>query len=143
MTAPKWLWTQRDRQVFVGRVSATGDVALAAAAINRTPDEAYRMREAVPGFAMAWDRAIAIAWDQVETRVLAGLLARTEVAEPQDKDGKAPPVSNPKAKPGLIDSRLALAVLQRRPTARQVRGPVIDSARVAKLREEIRALAGG
>jgi hypothetical protein len=41
----------------------------------------------------------------------------------------------------LLDSRMALAVLQRRDTARTVRGPRADGGRVSALRDEIRALA--
>lgn len=127
MTVPGWHWLQRDRVAFCAKLAETGDPVQAAAAVGRSISEAYRMREAIPAFAGAWQRALEIAWDLVETRVLSGLLA--QAGADSDKPVK------------LIDSRMALAVLQKRDAPRTVRGAPVDGGRVSALRDEIRALA--
>jgi hypothetical protein len=93
----------------------------------------YRHRDADPRFAAEWQSALGYAWEQVETRVLAALLAQLDRAEDSTSGSRG----------GLIDSRLALAILngRERPVTRQG-ARSIDSASVARLRAEIRALAG-
>lgn len=136
MTNPSWQWLHRDRRAFLANLAKTGDPAAAAELVGRSLPEAYRLREEVAGFAAGWARALEIAWDQVETRVLAGLLAGPP---------KATAAKSSDVPATLIDSRVALAVLQRREPAKSVRAvaPRVDSARVAALRNEIRALAAG
>lgn len=127
MTVPNWHWLKRERRAFCAKLAETGDPGLAARSVGHDIGEAYRMRDAIPQFAGEWQRALAIAWELVETRVLSGLLASA-------KDEADKPVK-------LIDSRMALAVLQRREAPRAVRGATVDGARVSALRDEIRALA--
>lgn len=132
MTKPRWMWLERERRKFCELLAASGDPVVAAAAVERSVSEAYGMRVAVPEFAAAWDQAIGIAWDLVDSRVLAGLL-RTA---PMD-DKSAAKAST------LIDSRVALAVMRRREGPKAVRRVVGDSLKVAAVREEIRRLAQG
>lgn len=128
MTMAKWRWLQRDRRMFVEMLAETGDPAIAAHAIGRNISEAYQLRDSAPEFAADWQRAVAIAWERVELRVLAGLLATDK--KDDDKPAK------------LIDSRMALAMLQRREGPKVRGGPaILDGGRVMQLRGEIRALA--
>jgi hypothetical protein len=129
MTIAKWCWLQRDRRTFVEMLAETGDPALAAHAVGRDVADAFHMRDKVPEFAAAWQRALGIAWERVEMRVLAGLLATGKAAD--DKPGR------------LIDSRMALAMLQRREAPKSARGGTapVDGPQVMQLRDEIRALA--
>ena len=115
-----WHWRVKDRQLFITVLTETGNPATAAAAIGQTLAAAYQMRERWPLLADEWRRALGIAWEQVEMRVLSTLL-----------DGDA----------GDIDPKVALEMLKRRPQA-PVRAMVtIDAAKVARVRSEIRALA--
>lgn len=127
MTVPNWHWLKRERRAFCAMLAETGDPGAAARSVGYGISEAYRMRDAIPEFAGEWQRALMIAWELVETRVLSGLLGSTK--EDANKPAK------------LIDSRMALAVLQRREAPRAVRGATIDAGRVSALRDEIRALA--
>ncbi len=129
MPIAKWRWLQRDRRIFVDVLAETGDPALAAVAVGRSISEAYQLRDSVAEFAAEWQRALGIAWERVEMRVLAGLLAAG--GKDDDKPTK------------LIDSRMALAVLQRREAPKMVRGGSgrTDSGPVTRLRDEIKALA--
>ena len=128
MTAPKWQWLVRDRKAFCDVLAETGDPVAAAASVGRRVADAYRMRDVIPDFAQAWERALAVAWELVESRVLAALL---KVAEPE-LDEKAV---------RLIDSRMALAVYRRRELPKAARRHSGDTPQVLQLREEIRALA--
>lgn len=129
MTNPKWHWLQRERRAFCEVLATTGDPVTAAKAVGHELTDAYRQREEVPGFEAQWQKALATAWDSVETLVLANLLV-------QAKADAEKPVR-------LIDSRMALAVLQRREVTKVVRGPRVNAGRVAQMRDEIRALAAG
>jgi hypothetical protein len=129
MTLAKWCWLERDRRTFVEILAETGDPAVASHAVGRTIVEAFRLRDNATEFAAAWQRALGIAWERVEMRLLAGLLAGDGATD--DKPGK------------LIDSRMALAMLQRREAAKAVHSAAapLDDAQVMRLRSEIRALA--
>ena len=114
-----WHWRVKDRQRFITVLAETGNPATAAAAIGQTLAAAYQMRERWPQLADEWRRALGIAWEQVEMRVLSTLL-----------DGDA----------GDIDPKVALEMLKRRPQA-PVRAMVtIDATKIAQVRSEIRAL---
>jgi hypothetical protein len=118
-------WPARDRQRFIATLTETGNPAAAAASIGETLADAYRMRERWPQLADEWQQALGIAWEQVEMRVLATLLA-----------GEA----------GSIDARVALEMLKRRPAPAPAppapRGvTTIDAGSLARVRNEIRALA--
>lgn len=122
MSYRNWQWRVRDRRLFIDTLAETGNPATAAAAIGQTLAAAYAMRERWPQLANEWQQALGVAWEQVEMRMLATLL-----------EGAA----------GDIDPKLALEMLKRRPKAAATTPMVtIDAGRVARVRSEIRALAG-
>ena len=144
MTVAKTRWCRRDRRQFLGCLAATGDPARAALSVGRPLEAAFALRAVDREFGEGWAQAVTIAWELVETRVLSRLLAPEEDL----------PVSA-----RILDSKLALAVLQRRAPVGAVAeaglaGGAIGTARamhrtgavheenVARLRAEIRALAG-
>ena len=130
MTVAKLKWCRRDRRRFLACLAVTGDPVLAAQGIGQSLESAFALRAADKGFAEGWARAVDIAWELVETKVLARLLASEEALP---------------ASARLLDSKLALAILQRRaltPGAVADTTPVTDEA-VARVRAEIRALAEG
>jgi hypothetical protein len=113
-------WRVEERRRFIDVLVETGNPAVAAAAIGQSLASAYAMRDRSAGFAFQWQRALGVAWEQVENRVLANLL-----------DGAA---TN-------IDAKVALEMLKRRPAAAASRTPVIiDALKIARVRNEIRAL---
>ena len=119
MTVSGCRWLVRDRRRFIEVLTETGDPALAAAEINLSLEAVYRARESSPQLANEWRRALGIAWEQVEMRVLSSLL---------DPGGK-------------VDARTALAMLKRRPASLMAAPVTIDASVVAQVRQEIRALA--
>ena len=115
-----WHWRAKDRQLFIATLAETGNPATAARAIGQTLAAAYDMRERWPALADDWRRALGVAWDQVEMRLLATLL-----------EGEA----------DAIDAKVALEMLKRRPAAPARPLLTIDAAKVARVRSDIRALA--
>ena len=113
-------WSVTDRNKFITVLTETGNPATAAAAIGKTLAAVYAMRDRSPLLADAWRRALGIAWEQVEMRMLSTLL-----------DGDA----------GTIDPKVALEMLKRRPAAPARQLLTIDAARIATVRSEIKALA--
>ena len=116
-----WQWRAKDRRQFIAVLTETGNPAAAAAAIGQTLAAAYQMRDRWPELAQDWRRALGIAWEQVEMRVLATLLD------------------------GDIDPKVALEMLKRRapaPAPKPLPTTVtIDAARIARVRSDIKALA--
>ena len=94
-------WRAEERRRFVDVLVETGNPAVAAAAIGQSLASAYAMRDRSAAFAGQWQRALGVAWEQVENRVLANLL-----------DGAA----------AGIDAKVALEMLKRRPVARPSAG---------------------
>ena len=115
-----WHWRVADRQRFITILTETGNPQTAADAIGHTLAAVYRMRARWPLLADEWQQALGIAWEQVEMRVLSGLL---------DGDG-----------PG-IDAKVAMEMLKRRTPAAPRRVVTIDAAKMALVRNEIRKLA--
>ncbi len=113
-------WQARDRRRFIATLAETGNPAVAAEAIGQTLSAAYAMRERSPVLAAEWRQALGVAWEQVEMRLLATLL-----------EGDA----------ADIDPKMALEMLKRRPAAPARPLLTLDPAKVAKVRDEIRALA--
>jgi hypothetical protein len=120
MTYRNWHWKVKDRQTFIQTLAKTGNPAVAAAAINQSLATAYAMRERWPLLADEWRKALGIAWEQVEMRLLSTLL-----------EGDA----------GDIDAKVALELLKRRPKATPLAMLTIDAAKVVRARDDIRALA--
>ena len=125
--------TRARRLQFLDALARSGDPAAAAAALSLSLVEAIRMRDEDALFANQWQAAMAIAWERVEHRLLADLLADGPGDEARVKAAR--------------DSKLALAILSRREpvvTRGSGIGPAarpVDSAHVAALRAELRALA--
>ena len=120
MDMSKARWSVRDRNRFIATLIETGNPATAADAIGQTLASAYQMRDRCPVLEAEWRQALSIAYEQVEMRLLSNLL-----------DGRA----------SSIDARTALELLKRRaPATRPI--VTIDAARISRIRNEIRALAG-
>ena len=121
MDISKARWKTTDRNRFIATLIETGNPATAADAIGQTLASAYQMRDRCPILEAEWRRALSIAWEQVEMRVLSNLL-----------DGRA----------SSIDAKTALEMLKRRAPATTRPMVTIDAARITRIRNEIRALAG-
>lgn len=119
MQYKNWHWRVADRQRFISILTETGNPQIAADAIGQTLAAAYRLRDRWPAFAEEWSGALAVAWEQVEMRVLAGLL----------DDGAG------------FDAKVAMEMLKRRTPAPARRVVTIDAAKMAMVRSEIRKLA--
>lgn len=145
MTQPTWWWRQRDRDAFLVALAETGDPAAAARAVDRPMEQAWRQRDVCPAFAAGWARAIAIAWERAETQVLAALLKLGEPEAPEAPATTEGATAAGKPRGGgrstLLDSRLALALVQRREAGvKRVHGKPVEGSAVTRLRAEIRAL---
>ena len=116
-----WHWRVADRQRFIAVLTETGNPQMAADAIGQTLAAAYAMRDRWPQLGEEWNHAVGIAWDQVEMRLLSGLL-----------DGDA----------GDFDPKVAMEMLKRRKLPPPRRMVTIDAAKMAAVRGEIRKLAG-
>lgn len=130
--------SQHARDAFFEQLIRLGDPALAADAVGLPLMPLFRQRDADPRFAASWQSALGYAWERLESRVLAELLARTDAPAEAGSGRKAGG-----ALTGLLDSRLALAIIDRRerPVTRH-HGRPVESASVARLRAELRDLAG-
>lgn len=114
--------TRKARQDFLDGLARTGDPAGVAKDMKLSLVGLFQLRARDADFAAGWQAAIDFAWEQVELRVLAQLL---------DKANDA------------LDSKLALAIIARREQGQaRVQGRRVDSAAVARLRAELRALTG-
>jgi hypothetical protein len=127
---------RRSRRLFLEQLARCGDAAIAAERSQMSLLKLSRIRESEPAFASEWQRALNCAWDRVDARVLAALLGDA------DGDMSAPTIGSG---PGQIDIRVALAILARReksgPVVLEQQRPV-DGEAVARLRAELRSLAG-
>ena len=124
--ARRLVGSRKDRMAFLELLARHGDPAVAADQLGLPLFVLFRHRDADPAFAAEWLAAVQYAWERVESRVLAALLGQLA-----DKDGK-------------IDTRLALAIVGRRDKPVTHKGAVkpYDGAGAARLRAELRALAG-
>ncbi|GGI92369.1 hypothetical protein GCM10007973_30730 [Polymorphobacter multimanifer] len=129
-------WRLVDRRRFLAALAEHGDALKGVQAIGRPLQEAYDLRAADKSFAGSWTRAVAMAWDRVEARLLERLLA---TPEPDAKD--APGLAR------LLDTKLVMALVQQRlepvrTSGRAARVQRPANAEVTRLRAEIRALGG-
>ncbi|WP_310497471.1 hypothetical protein [Sandarakinorhabdus sp.] len=85
---PHICWSARDKRAFLDLLADSGDPVAAARQVVRPVVEAFALRDSDPGFAAGWARAVNIAWEQVEFRVLAALLMQPD---PADTDKPAKP----------------------------------------------------
>lgn len=134
-------WTQARQQRFLEHLALHGNVSAAARAAEMTKQSAYWLRRQPhsANFAAAWDAALADTGRQIEDMALERLLAGEE--EVIERDGVTVAVRRRPA-----DVRLLLFFLNRqeRRAAAQANRPMpVDSAMVAKVRAELRALCDG
>ena len=136
--ARRLVGNRKDRMAFLELLARHGDPAVAADQLGMPLFVLFRHRDADPAFATEWLAAVNYAWERVESRVLAALL-----------DGDAEPAAAAKSTgkavgTGLIDTRLALAIVNRRdkPVVHTGSTRPYDGAGAARLRAELRALAG-
>ena len=159
----KLIGKRKDRLAFLEQLSRCGDPAVAADQLGLPVFELFRYRDADPIFAAEWLAAVNYAWERVESRVLAALLGQFAAGDAlPGKGSDAVPGKGSDAQPGegsdaarpkrasvgpgagQIDTRLALAIVNRRdkPVTHTGTGRVADGAGAARLRVELRALAG-
>ena len=70
---PHW-WTERHDAVFLGHLRITGNISGSARAAGFTPKSAWNRRERLPGFARAWDEALAESEGHLEGELTATVL---------------------------------------------------------------------
>jgi hypothetical protein len=121
--ARRLVGSRKDRAAFLEKLARQGDPAVAADELGLPLFVLYRHRDADPVFAAEWLAAVNYAWERVESRVLAALLG--QLAD-------------------NLDTRLALAIVGRRDKTVAHKGTAkpYDGAGAARLRAELRALAG-
>jgi hypothetical protein len=123
--ARKLVGSRKNRAAFLELLARHGDPAVAADALDLPLLVLLRHRDADPAFAADWLAAVNYAWELLESRVLAGLIAQSST------DGNT------------MDTRLALAIVGRRDKPVQSwQARPVDGAAVARLRAELRRLAG-
>lgn len=72
----KWVrWTKTMRETFLDHLAATCNVREAAAVIGVIPGSVYSLRRREPKFAAAWEEALALGYQMLETRVVGHVLA--------------------------------------------------------------------
>ena len=143
----KLIGKRKDRLAFLEQLSRCGDPAVAADQLGLPVFELFRYRDADPIFAAEWLAAVNYAWERVESRVLAALLgqfADADAVPGEGSDAARPKRASVGSGAGQIDTRLALAIVGRRdkPVTHTGAGRVADGAGAARLRVELRALAG-
>ena len=138
--ARRLVGSRKDRMAFLELLARHGDPAVAADQLDLPLFVLFRHRDADPAFAAEWLAAVNYAWERVESRVLAALLSDT--TDTPDETGK--PARRTAVGSGMIDTRLALAIVARRDKPVTHKGAVRphDGAAAARLRAELRALAG-
>jgi hypothetical protein len=123
--ARKLVGSRKNRAAFLELLARSGDPAVAATALGLPLMVLLRHRDDDPGFAAEWTAAVNHAWELLESRMLGALLQQSSEAA------------------GAIDTRLALAIVGRRDKpAHGVAARPVDSTGVARLRAELRKLAG-
>jgi hypothetical protein len=83
-------WGEKDDAVFLGALRATGSVTAACRAAGFSKRTAYNRRKRLPGFAAAWQQALAEAPPRLEERMLAEGLRRLDPDRWQEPDGAEP-----------------------------------------------------
>ena len=70
---PHW-WTERHDAIFLGHLRITGNISGSARAAGFTPKSAWNRRDRLPGFARAWDEALAESEGHLEGELTATVL---------------------------------------------------------------------
>lgn len=142
--ARRLVGSRKDRMAFLELLARLGDPAVAADQLGLPLFVLFRHRDADPTFATEWLAAANYAWERVESRVLAALLGAFSDTGPD----AATPADGKRARSvmgsGMIDTRLALAIVNRRdkPVTHTGAARPHDGAGAARMRAELRALAG-
>lgn len=138
--ARRLVGSRKDRMAFLELLARHGNPAVAADQLGLPLFVLFRHRDADPAFAAEWLAAVQYAWERVESRLLAALLS--DVADASDEAGE--PARKAVVGSGAIDIRLALAIVARRdkPVTHKGAARPYDGAGAARLRAELRALAG-
>lgn len=95
-------WTARHDRVFLAQLAVTGNVKLSARAAGFTPKSAWNRRAVRPGFAAAWDAALAGSGAVVAQRLAAELIRRFD----------PPPEAVGQAAAGPLDIDAAIHLLR-------------------------------
>lgn len=120
--ARKLVGSAKNRSAFLEQLARLGDPERAADALGLPLLVLLRQRDADPGFAAEWAAAVHYAWELLESRMLGTLMTQSADA---------------------VDTRLALAIVNRRgKPALTAKSRPADSAAVARLRAELRSMAG-
>ena len=79
-------WTDKAEGGFLGELAASANVARAAESVGFSAASAYRRRYSNPGFALAWERAIAVGRSKIEAMLVeaAGVSLDPAVLEPPE-----------------------------------------------------------
>ena len=86
-------WSKARRTLFLKVLAETCNVTAAGRAVG-TMTGAYRLRQRDPAFAQAWDEALAIGYDRLETMLLGRALTGVDVIDvaalAEESDAEAP-----------------------------------------------------
>lgn len=132
-------WTPERRETFLQTLAETCNVREAAEAAGMARWSAYRLKQRDPGFARDWERALSIAYDELEAALLRDALFGHEEEEiVTDGEGV---VKTRKIRRGR-DRGMALRLLAaHRATAERLRGAAMRDVRDgAEVKAELRAL---
>ncbi|WP_439540912.1 hypothetical protein [Sphingomonas sp.] len=113
----KWIrWTKAMREAFLDHLAATCNVKESAAVIGVIPGSVYTLRRREPKFAEAWEEALALGYQMLETRVVGHVLAGRGPDEPLGAgvDSNLGPVS--------LETALKLLVLHRNASGKPRKG---------------------
>jgi hypothetical protein len=142
------LWLRSECDDFCEALAELGDPVLAAERIGLPVIEAFRTRDADPAFAAEWQRAIAIAWELLEFRLLGQLLQREPQRLPEAataserREADKAVVQVQKLIFGLLEARMGAALAKPGPApVARVHGKPVDSEAAQKLRDVMRRLA--
>lgn len=81
----KWVrWTKKMRERFLDHLAATCNVRESAGAAGVNPGSVYTLRRRDPAFAAAWEDALALGYQMLETRAIGHVLAGGVRREPLD-----------------------------------------------------------
>lgn len=122
--------TKEKRQRFLDMLAATCNVGMASEAAGAAASSFYRLRRREPGFADAWQEAIAIGYHRLEEALLAYALSQVE-AEDIDPE-RADPETIARSIVGKLDRRtvsmedlrFALSLLNRHRAAAEGRAAI-------------------
>jgi hypothetical protein len=105
-------WSQAMRRTFLDHLAATGNVHASAAAIDVHENTIYALRRRDPAFVAAWDEALKLGYQMLETRLLGHVLAGGTATGKMDQGAF-----------GTLDANVALSMLSNHRAAMAGRPP--------------------